>query len=71
MDPWSSYLSIVFRSDFERELFGFVPGSLQPLILADYVDNEDVIFIVADLIQTGPANLCQKKVGEECLLLID
>ena len=34
------------------------------------MDNEDVIFIVADLIQTGPANLCQKKVGE-CLLMID
>ena len=63
----SIYSSIVSRTDFERELVGFVPGSLRPVILADYVDTEDVIFIVADLIQTGPANLCQEKVGNTCL----
>ena len=60
--------SIISRSDFERELFGFVRGSLRPLILADYADTENVIFIVADLLQTGPADLCLKKVSE-CLLV--
>ena len=62
------HYSFISRSDFERELFGFVRGSLRPLILADYADTENVIFIVADLLQTGPAELCLKKVSE-CLLL--
>ena len=64
----SFYASIISRSDFERELFGFVRGSLRPLILADYADTENVIFVVADLLQTGPAELCLKKVSE-CLLV--